>query len=110
MRSPVVHEVQGDVPTFVFATVVVKDANLKAVEKALKVALTSARPMVVERDARGVSPVQNLEAMIISVMRLLGESLGYVHLMVLWFRINGYMVVRLWEPWFMKPHPPTIKK
>lgn len=109
VQSPVVHEVQGDAPTVVFVMVVVRDANLKNAGKALKVVLTSARPMVVERDARGASPVQSSVSMIIFVMHSQGASPGYVRLMVLLFRIKGSMVVPLWELWFMKHHQPNLK-
>lgn len=58
--SPVAQEVQGGALTVVFAMVVVRDANLEGVGKVHKVAPTSARPMVVGRDAHGDSLVQSM--------------------------------------------------
>lgn len=109
-RSPVAHVVQGVALIVVFAMVAGSGVNLAVVGKVLKVAPTSVRLMVVGKGARGASPVQILETTITFVMRLLGGKPGYVHLMVLWFRTNGSMVVPLWERWFTKPHPINLKK
>lgn len=88
-------EVQGGGLIAVFAMVVVSGANLRAVGKALRVALTTAKPMVVEKDARGDNLVQNSVMMMVFVMRLLEGRTGCVHHTVLWFRIDGCTVVPL---------------
>lgn len=109
VRCLVAQEVLEGVPTVVFVMVVVRDANSKGVGKALRAAQTSVRPMVVGRDAHGDNLVQNLEMMVIFVIHSPGARLDYVLLMVLWFRINGFTVVPLWELWFMMLYPPNLQ-
>ena len=61
----------------VFATEEGSVESSKTVERVLKVALTSARPTVVERGATGEGE---------NVRSLLGERVGYVRHTVVWFR------------------------
>lgn len=110
VRFPVAPEAPEDAPIVVSATVAASGANLEGAGKALKVARISARLMGVERDAHGDNLVRNLGLMIRFVTRLLEGKPGYVRLTVRWFRINGSMAVRPWEPWFTIPHPTNLKK
>lgn len=83
-----------------FATEGERDANLKAVGKALKVVQISARPTGEGRGARGANLVQNSVKVTIFVIHLQEARLGFVHLMVRWCKINVFMGVPPWEPWF----------
>ena len=85
--------VQGGGLIFVFVMVGARDANLKGVEKVLREALISARPMVVGRGALGGSLVLNLEIVKVLAIHLCVGRPGCVLLMVLWSRINGFMVL-----------------
>lgn len=91
--------VQGEELIFVYAMVVEKDAKLKAVEKVLREALISAKPMVEERDVLGVSLILNLAKMMVLVTHLLELRLDFVHLMVLLCKTNVFMVVPLLGLW-----------
>lgn len=93
----IVQRAPGAVLTFVFVMVEARDANLKVAGKVLREALISARLMVEGRDARGVALVLNLAQVMYLAIHLLGVKLGYVHLMVPCFRIEGFMVVQLQE-------------
>lgn len=86
--------VRGGGLIFVYVMEGARDANLKGVEKVLREALISARPTVVGRGAHGGSLLLNLEMVKVLATRLCVGRLGCVLLMVLWFRINGFMVLQ----------------
>jgi hypothetical protein len=86
-------------PTFVSVTVVERGASLKGVERVHREALIFARLMVEVRDAHGANVSQSLVKVKDRVIYLLGERLGYVQHMVLWFRTNGFMGVPHLDPW-----------
>lgn len=92
--------VQGGELIFVSVMEGGKDANWKAVVKALKVVQISARPMGEGRGAHGANLVLCSVKVMVCVIHLQGARLGFVHLMVHWCRINGFMGVPPWGPWF----------
>lgn len=87
------------VPTFVSVTVGERGANPKDVERVHREPLIFARHMVEVRDAHGANVSQSLVKVNHHVIYLLGERLGFVHHMALWFKTNGFMGVPHLDPW-----------
>lgn len=94
MLSQIAPRAPGDVLNIVFAMVVERDANLKAVVKVPREAPISARPMVEGKDATGVTLVTSLGKVMFLATHLLGVKLDSVGLMVAWSRIRGSTVVQ----------------
>lgn len=90
-----VKRVPGDGQTSVFVMAVARDADLKGVGKVLKEALISARLMVEERDALGVTLLPNLVMETFLAIHFLEAKWDFVPLMVPLFWIKGFTVEQL---------------